>query len=158
MNRKIWISVIVLIILFLVGGAYYSDKKAEKIDYSADRQKAIDEILNQPTITIFAKHQFKNGEHTFLGTLEIPNPCYLYDAEVKKSAEVTEIALSYKLDPAKSADVCAEVITEKTFKVKFEGTEDENIVMTLNGEIVKLNQFEIDPEENIEDADIFIKG
>jgi hypothetical protein len=158
MNRKLWISVVTLIILLLVGAAFYSDKKAENIDYSAERQKAIDEIINQPTITINTKHQYKNGEHIFLGFLEVPTPCYTHNVEVKKSPEITEIAVTYTEDLSKTTDVCIQVISERTFKISFAGEEDENIIMTLNGEIVKLNQFEIDPEEKIEDADIFIKG
>lgn len=158
MNKKIWISVVALIILLFVGAALYSDKKAQDIDYFNERQKAIDEILNQPTTTINAKHQYKDGQHIYLGYLEVPNPCYTHSVEVKKTEEITEIAVSYEEDLSENSGVCIQVISERTFKISFAGEDDENIIMTLNGEIVKLNQFEIAPEEKIEDADIFIKG
>ncbi|HRY30924.1 MAG TPA: hypothetical protein P5328_00835 [Candidatus Paceibacterota bacterium] len=158
MSKKLSIIVAVVVILAFTAVAIYSQERADKIDYSLERQKALDEVSNRPNITVNTKHQYKDGRHIYLGYLEVPSPCYSHNVEIKKSEEITEIAITYQEDPSAKSENCIQMITEKTFKVSFEGAEDEDIIATLNGETVNLNQFEIDPDEDIEEADIFIKG
>ncbi len=158
MNKKISFGVAVLIIAAFSFVLFYVNQKADKIDYSTERQKALEEAASRPSITIDTKHQYKDGKHIYFGYLEVPSPCYTHNVEIKKLPEITEIAITYSEDKSNDSKVCAQVITQKTFKVSFEGRIDEDIIATLNGETVNLNQFEIDLDENIDNADIFIKG
>jgi len=157
MSKKLSIVIVVLILLVFVGAAIYTNHKAKTIDYSSERQQAIEEAESRPDVTINTKHQYKNGQHIYVGTVEIPGGCYSAGVEVKKSADITEIALNYK-DVSVPSQKCDDEVQERKFKVAFEGSEDEEIIATLNGEAVNLNIFEVDPDENIDETDIFIKG
>lgn len=160
MNKKN-IIIVVIIILVFGGIAFYTSKKADRVEFSEERKQAIEDAIKRPVITINAKHQYRNGEHTFLGSFEIPTPCHSYNAEVIKreagdgsDEPVTEIALSYQ----STDQVCTEVIAEREFKVSFEGEQDDNVIATLNGELVNFNIFEVGPDEDISEIEIFIKG
>ncbi|HMP67135.1 MAG TPA: hypothetical protein PKA60_00090 [Candidatus Paceibacterota bacterium] len=157
MNKKISIAVLALLVLILIGAAVYSSQKNKKIDYNSDRQQVLDDLINRPTETITVKQQYKNGNYTVIGSFEVPTPCYSYNAEVIKKDGITEIAITY-FDNSNPDTMCAQVISEKLFRVDFEGAPGENIVATINGEIVNLNVFEIGPDEIIENIELYIKG
>lgn len=154
MNKKTSLWIAIIIILILIGVAIYSSQKAKKIDYSSERNKAIEEVVQRPAITLNAKHQYRDGEHTFLGTLELPSPCHTYNAEVIPGEELTEIALTYEA----SNQLCAQVITERQFRVSFSAEEEVDVIATLNGETVNLNIFDVGPDEDLSEVEIFIKG
>lgn len=157
MNNKKTIWFIIMVLVF--GGiSFYTSHKADNVDFTEERQDAIEKAIQRPTITINTKHQYKDGEHIFLGSFEVPSPCYSHNAEVIKEDEsgITEVALSYNLK--ESDEICAQVIDEREFKVVFEGDLDDDIIATLNGEVVNFNVFEISPDEDISEVEIFIKG
>jgi len=152
MNNKILWSLVLLVAIILIGAYVYNKDKVKKIDES--RNQAITDQVQRPSITINAKHQFKDGQHLFVGLVELPNPCYKITTEVEKSTNETILNINY----ASTSEICAEVITEKEFRISFEGKIDENVIAKLNGEIVNLNIFEVDPNKNIDEIKIFNKG
>lgn len=156
MSNKIWTTVVIIILLILAGAAVFSQKKADNID--TNREEVMEEAFQRPEITINAKHQYKNGQHNFIGTVELPTPCHQLDSEVIKGEEVTEIALTISNPDEDSGGVCAQVITDKNFQVIFDGEENENIIATLNGEAVNLNIFEVPEDQEMENVEIFLKG
>jgi len=153
MDKKIWFSVLVAIAVLFIGVYLFLDNKNNQ-EFSNDRQDAIEDAIQRPTVTINTKHQYKDGTHAFIGTIEVPTPCHSHNAEVVKRDDVTEIALSYKTD----SEICAQVIEERNFRVDFEGSAEENIVATLNGLLVNLNVFEVPDNQSIGDFEILIKG
>jgi len=161
MNKKNWIILVLLIFALLIGVIFHNMYKANKLDQQAvDRQQAIEDVLQHSNITINTKHQYRDGVHTFLGTFETPTPCYSYNTKVLEKDGFKEIAISYQEthDETGEAVICAQVITERQFKVSFEGSETDDVVATLNGVLVNLNIFEVGEDENIEDVEIYIKG
>lgn len=158
MNKKISVAILILIVIIFGVAAFFANQKSKNTDFSTDRQDAINDIISRPQITLTAKHQYKNGQHNFVGTFEVPSPCYEDKTEViKKPDNSTEIAITFS-EKNNSELVCAQVITERQFKVSFAGNEDDEIFASINGEIVNFNLFEIDSDENIDDAEIYIKG
>jgi len=158
MNKKISILVAFIIIVVLGAVMVYTIKKADNVNKELNqRQQAIEEARTRPTITINTKYQFKDGTHTFVGIVEVPTPCYTDNIEVIKTETETILAISYA-DGSSEDSVCANVIEERPFRVSFKGVRDENILATLNGELVNLNIFEVGLDKDIDDIDLFIKG
>ena len=156
MDKKTWISVVVLIIIVFVGAVIYSNQKIKDLDQDLkDREQSLEEALQRPSITINTKHQFRDGAHTFVGLIELPASCYSHDVDVVEGDEITEIALTYEKE---EGQVCDEVIKQQEFRITFEAAEDADIIATINGELVNFNVFEVGPDENIDEIDIFIKG
>lgn len=161
MNKKNWVALVLAIILLLIGVIFHNKYRANKVETSDDnRQQAIEDIVQRSNTTINTKYQYKNGTHTFLGTFETPTPCYSYSVNKKEDNDIKEIAITYQQmhDETGEAIVCEEVITNRQFKISFEGGIDDEIIATLNGEVVNLNIFEVGENENIEDIDIYMKG
>ena len=154
MTNKTWITIVVIIIVVLGGVAIYNFTRTPDVDVQSNRDQALREEAERSDVTVTAKHQYKDGTHTYLGSFDIPSPCHAYNAEVVDHEDSTEIALSY----SETDEVCAQVITEREFKVSFEAPEEEPVYMTLNGEVVDINQFDVPADANIDEIDIFNKG
>jgi hypothetical protein len=160
MNKRNFIILSLIIIVFLVFAVIYTSQKANKIDTNADRQQAIEDLNNRPDITITAKHQYKDGQHIYLGTFEVPTDCHVHEVNlVNDGGPMVEIAITYSEPEGEDApEACIQKIEEREFLVKFEGPFEQEAIVTLNGDAVNLNIFEVNASENIEDIDISVKG
>ncbi len=82
-------------------------------------------------------HQFKDGVHTYTGSVEAPTPCYaVAGAAVVKESYPEQVDI--KLEMRDTGGVCAQVITAKTFKVSFEASERPVVRGFINGTPVLL--------------------
>ena len=152
--RKAFVYLILFIIIVFGSILYYKNQQNQKIEDNYTRDNVIDEVINRPKETINAKYQFKDGRHTLLGTLQLPTPCHNFEVNVIENDSETELSIKI----SSSQDVCIQQITEKTFKVSFEGDEDMLIVALLNGEVVNFNLFEVPKDEDINNVKIDYKG
>lgn len=141
----ILISIAILAIAFMI--------KARVAEAPTPRDEAIQQDEKRYAKTIDVKHQYKNGEHNFVGKIEVPTPCYVAVARVE-NGNTPEL----KIETKDSGEICAQVITDAVFFAKFKGDENQKFIATLNGEPVNLNLFEIDADQDINSVDIFIKG
>lgn len=146
--------IILIIIIAIISLVVWGNKKTDTPQ--SPREEAIEESETRPEITINTKHQYKDGEHIFVGYVNVPTPCNDLSAEIV-DGEVPEIKLTVSLP--KEEEVCAEVITTKEFTVKYKSdNRDLKFKSTLNDEKVLLNLFEIEEDEDIYSVDLFIKG
>jgi len=152
MNNKILWGLLLVAAIVLVGAYTYNKEKVKTLEQN--REQAIAQEVQKSSITINAKHQFKDGQHLFVGLVELPNPCHMITTSVERVVDETIVNINY----ASSSEVCTEVISEKEFRISFAGKSDENIIAKLNGEIVNLNIFEVAADKNIDDVKIFNKG
>lgn len=155
MNNKILIWVVVVALVFFGVTIALKNNQAEQINFENDRENAIEKEVQRPEKTITSKYQYRDGKHIFVGNVVLPSPCHSYNAEVKDTDGSKEIVITIS-NPVDEA--CAAVITERNFKVEFEGPEDQEIFASLNGEVVNLNIFTIPEDEDINDIEIFFKG
>lgn len=157
MNKKIWTIIIVLIFIGLISVIIFNNSKTEKIDNSnKEREEAINELVKKPEITLITKHQYKDGVHTYIGEFETPTPCYSYNAEIKESGDQKVIELTYS--PEENSETCIQVVDTKTFNISYEGPADDEVIATLNGEVVNLNIFEVPDDQDISTYEVMIKG
>jgi len=152
MNNKFLWGALLVIALVSVSAYLYNKDKQKTIDQARD--EAITDQVQRPEITLNTKHQFKDGQHIFVGLVELPNPCYKVTTEAIKDQNETVLNINY----ASTSEVCAEVVTSKEFRISFEGKADETIIAKLNGELVNLNIFEIPLDKNIDEVKVYNKG
>jgi hypothetical protein len=150
-NKFLWGSLLVVAIVLV--GAYLYNKDKQEI-FEQEREQAIQEEVERPSVTVNVKHQYKDGTHIVVGFVELPTPCYEIKTAVEKNERETTLNINYE----SVGEMCAQVITQKEFRISFEGTVDENIIAKINGELVNLNIFEIGSNKNIDEVDIFNKG
>ena len=157
MNKKqiIWSVIILVIIVLLV--LITTTIRGEN---PGAREEINQESENRAELTINAKHQYKDGEHAFVGVLELPSPCHSFNAgivDAKNEDSMPEIELSIN-DPAEG-EVCIQVVTERTWKVTYPSDDPElEFSASLNGEAVNLNLFEVPADQDIDTVELFIKG
>lgn len=155
--QKTTITIIGVIVLILIAAALYASFTT-KTTVPTDREQAIKNDENEPDTTINVKHQYKDSEHAFVGLLDLPTPCHSFNAEVQSSENNHRANIALTITPPAEGVMCAQVIAPKTFKVTHKGAEDMPFTATLNGEIVKLNVFEVGEDEDIDTVELFIKG
>jgi len=153
MNNKIlWISFLVIAVLLVV--AYSLNKDKQKNLVEEERQTLLEQELQKPSITLNTKYQFKDSKHTFVGSIELPTPCHTISSQIVKEGEQIILDIQTKTD----AEMCAQVVTSKEFRITFDGNAEDQIIARLDGELVNLNITEVDPSKNIDDVKIFYKG
>lgn len=152
-KTTMWVLVAIIGIVGIAAIIYTTTRPVTPTAPTA-REEAQAQDAALPTKTIQVKHQYKDGVHTFMGVVETPTPCYDITTVVLPG-EVPEIKIMTK---AQADTMCAQVITEKQFTVRFTGPEDTQFLTTVDNEPVNMNQFDIDPDVDIETVEILIKG
>lgn len=151
-----WKRIIIIAVLIgaLVTLSLLFDKYTNKVeapDFTEEEQ--IDENI----IPLTVRHQYKDGAHTFVGDLELPSPCHAYNAFIEDGEKENIKNIIVEITEPKE-EVCAQVITNVTFRVSVEGSEDLQFKAFVNGEARRLNIFDLEPEVDIDQFELFIKG
>jgi hypothetical protein len=156
-NKKIVIGILVALALVLVGYGFYRSMNPSLPDLTPPPEEQVPPTRDYPEEIINAKHQYKNGVHTYGGEFELPTPCdtLSYDV-VKDVANPSNVELNFKTVP--SSTVCAQVLTPKSFKVSFEGPEKIALTVTRDGKSVKFNLFEVPVNQDFDSFTLQIKG
>ena len=68
MNNKILWGLLLVAAIVLVGAYTYNKEKVKTLEQN--REQAIAQEVQKSSITINAKHQFKDGQHLFVGLVE----------------------------------------------------------------------------------------
>lgn len=147
------VFIAIIVIVLIAGAVLYTSKKDEPQN-PTPREEAQEEAV-RPTQTINVKHQYKDGTHVFAGTVETPTPCYDIEAVVLPG-DVPEIHITTKQQ--EGVEMCAQVVSEKSFKVSYTAPESTQFLATVNDEPVNMNQFDIDADVDIDTVEILLKG
>ena len=112
---------------------------------------------NDLLLTLDVKRQYEDGVYTFAGQISVPTPCHTISSEViaiENSVYVIEITTS-----APNQDVvCAQVITQKDYKVSFEAPENTDVRAFVDGVEYRINNFDVPAGFDIDEFDLRIKG
>lgn len=156
-TRTILIITVVIIIIIFTGVTLTKESPESSL-----RETMIEELEEKPEETLSVKHQYKDGEHVFVGTIDLPTPCHSYNSEIiAEEAEGGENMPEIKITISEpNADIiCAQVIAEHDFKVTYKSDDpDLKFKATINGILVNLNIFEVSPQDNIDTIELFLKG
>jgi hypothetical protein len=150
-NTRI-IAVVGLFALIATGLFMYTlvSAPAEE-DVSTPQEQATENL----DILITAKHQYREGTHTVVGTVGVPTRCHRLITEpfLLENGSVVEIRFTTLMEGAE----CPREEYDVPFKVPFEAREDVRIQATWDGVPVRLNLINVGPDESL-DGDIYIKG
>lgn len=150
---KIIISVVILVLVVV----YFVVKMPINSDKDATNETNTDQVV-EPMEIIHVKHQYKNGIHTFAGDLIVDNDC---STGLNSKVEDTEDGplLVFETVKALADTPCTrEAFKTYPFKLFHTSSEDTAYSATVNGTPVRLNLYEISPDEDIDEVDLFIKG
>lgn len=101
----------------------------------AVKQKIIQAPVPPTIEKITAFHRFKDGVHSLLGTVVLPNPCYKLTYKVEPTPkQPEEVMLSFM---AKDSDgVCVQTLDDRAFEISFKASENVVISARVNGQDV----------------------
>ncbi len=158
-NKKGITVAVAIVVLVLIGIAFYSLYKndsstntAPLADNSAPSQSTLAQIVT-------VKHQYKDGTHTYAGTIDLPTPCQRLTQSVVKDPTIkNKFTIAFVVSNDPDSTVCAQVVTSRQFKVSFAGPQNAIVGATLNGQALQWNVFDVGPNENLDSFQINIKG
>ena len=79
-------------------------------------------------------HQYKKGAHVYIGTVTTPTPCYEVSAEaIVRESYPEQVTIDVTITPPGSDVICIQVISEKKFKVAFQGSQEAVVEVRVNG-------------------------
>ncbi len=151
--KKTIITIVSLIVLLTVVlyGYEFIFKKPVITSPTIDQNEEI------PLQALDVKEQYIDSEYTFVGRIPVPTPCHTLVSKVQPTAPgVFQIQVT--ITPPAQGIMCAQVVTDKDFKVSFDAPEGIEVTALLNGVVYDLNRFIIPEGENIDTFELFIKG
>lgn len=153
-KRNIIIGAVIVVVLLIIGFyAMYKKNPIEETYIPTDDQTAEQGYV----VPLNVKHQYKDGKHTYAGTIDLPTPCHSVTTKANKDAtDAKKFTIDFTTKT--TGDVCAQVITTRGFKVSFEGPRDAMVSARLDGKEIRLNVFEVGANEDLDNFNIDIKG
>lgn len=148
-----WIVGVVVIVLLALGIYWLATPNAPKTTDTNTPPTTQDDYVQMVNV----KHQFKDGRHVYVGEIDLPTPCHNLTSGYSKDANSTT-AYTLVFTSVSTADMCAQVVTSKPFKVSFEAMPQIVISGTLNGKKLRLNLFEVPANQDLNSFNINIKG
>lgn len=145
------IIAIVVIALIVIG---YGVTKSLFTSAPSEVASTTEQLPVEEMRIVTAKHQYKNGIHTYAGEIVMPTPC---DALAWTVATTSDNAL-ISFTTTSPTDPCAQVITSQRFKVSFRGSASTTVQATLNNAPVRFSVIEAGSDENLDNFEIYIKG
>jgi len=130
-NKK-WILIFAIAIVIILFITVFGDVFSK----TEDKNKKQTPVVN----LITAVHSFKSGLHDYTGKIMLPNPCYILsvDAVVRESFP-EDITIRFTIQEEKRDKVCAQVLTEKGFRIIFQASIEANVHAVVNDIPVQLN-------------------
>lgn len=151
-NKKGWIIGIVVVLLALAVYWLMSPSTPAAND-TAQVPATQDEYVQMVNV----KHQYKDGRHVYVGEINLPTPCHTLASTYAKDANSTT-AYTLIFTSSSTAEMCAQVVTSKPFKLSFAAIKDIVVSGTLNGKKLRLNLFEVPSNQDLDSFDVNIKG
>lgn len=157
-SKKTIIGVVVVIILIVLG-VYYANRTPSSEYTNTSSTDTSSQVSNNNDYVqlVNVKHQYKNGTHTYAGTIDVPTPCHTLTSSVGNDAS-SPLAYTLLFTSTASSQPCAQKVTAKPFKISFAGPKTITISGTLNGKKLRLNIFELRADQDIDSYDMYIKG
>ncbi len=151
MKNKI-ITIVALVVLLAV--SIYGYEMVFKKPLVESPSQETEEVV-MPTLDI--KEQYDKGSYTYAGTIQVPTPCHTIGARAMSVGD-NVYAINITVAAPATGVMCAQVITDKEYKVTFAAPMDAMVKAYINGVEYKINPFVVPAGQNIDDFDISIKG
>ena len=157
--KKILSIIILIVLLVVVAMMFFGVKKQkEQVVKITERERVSEEQQVESRDSITVKHQFRNGMHTYVGSIDIPSPCHTAEISTQYNSEDNSVLVDMVVKPPVADAVCAQVITPTPFEITFDAPENAEVFFMLNGDMLIVNQYEVPPAQNIDSVDLYFKG
>jgi hypothetical protein len=104
----------------------------------------------EQAVTLY--HQGSGGNHTYRGTIMLPTPCHSLETGTEIEKKLPE-NVTINITTTSSAEMCAQVISSKTFTVSFSADDEHAVLLRVNGTLVPTTVVEgMPPVESINTA------
>jgi hypothetical protein len=146
----IW-TIVALIVV--AGGVYFLTMPNKSDDMTNVPVPGSDYYVS----VVQVKHQFKNGQHTYVGSIDLPNACYRLDSDIQTIANTDSAKINLSTY-TNNEEMCAQVVTSRSFRLTLDDTRKLVVTGMLNGKPMELNIFEVPADQDIDAFEINIKG
>lgn len=134
MNQQRALLVLVFIALGILLLAFFYTRDAKRDgDLPANNINTELPTTNEATATI-TKRTYQSGTHAWEGSVSLPTPCARLETPTVTVAESYPEQVRISLVSIPSADICAQVVTERTFTVSFQAIEDATVSINLDSQ------------------------
>lgn len=158
MDKKSIILVVSLFILIVAGMFIFAYMKKTEISQTPPPVAEEEVVVPYPQITrINATQYIIDGEHTFVGEIELPTPCDLLQVSSSVQESLPEqIVLDFAV--INNAEMCAQVMTMQRFMVTASASDEATVRAMFMGRAVELNLTPAPAGETPDEFELFIKG
>lgn len=143
----------IIVLVVIAGGLYFLSTSSKSGDSANSPVPGSDYYVSEVQV----KHQYKNGQHIYVGSLDLPSTCYKLDFDIQTIPETDSAQINLSTF-TNSEEVCTQVVTSKTFRLTLDDTRKLIVTGMLNGKPVELNIFEVPANLDIDAFEINIKG
>jgi hypothetical protein len=165
MDKKSTYIIVAIVVVAFVGLGYVYFRGAgisnlpesEKGTLDWASKPAVKTDTDPSVMVLNAKHAFSAGKHTIVGDVALPNPCTILETNPIVQTDMKKVLVDF-VATQKTDEVCAQVVTNARFKVEFEANKDAEIDANYNGESAVLNLIEARAGEDLDNAELYIKG
>lgn len=157
-SKKSMAIIIAIIVIILIGaGFYFSYKKSGVQNTTTEDQIPLKggSSSSYQVTSINARHQYKNGKHIYVGVIDLPTPCHTVSVAAVP-AGMGKYTL--KFTTSTTDEICAQVITPRSFRVEFTAPKTVTVDATLDGKSITFNVLEVKEGEDIDKVDFNDKG
>lgn len=162
MEKRTIILLVVLLLVVVAGMFAFSYFQRQAIDETdvefiedVDGQVAGDGAFGIQRIEV--KRFYENGTHTLVGEVTLPTPCHDLSVDTLIRESMPE-QVSINLTTETTAEMCAQVLTNRRFQVEVAVDRMASFNANLNGVPVELNIVEALPGETLDNIEDFFKG
>mgnify|MGYP003394096470 FL=1 len=151
-----FLGIAALVILVVIGAVYFSTRDSAPVSTGEPNPNGNGSVLPAEIQTITVEHAFKDGTHIVAGNVTVPTPCDSLDVKTRIMESFPEQVI-LDFETTNSGEICAQVLSDRRFKLDFKASEKATIRATMNGNPANLVLIPATYEDLLE-FDIFIKG
>ncbi len=158
MKKGVFIFVVLLIIsiLFIIFSLLKFQKNNKLEPVSREEVQNITE--EEPFESLVVKHQYKDNKHIFVGDLQLPTPCHEFEVKIEDTNDPNIKNINFFTKQNNEQETCAQIVTPKAFRIEYTGPENLEFKAFIDKIPRRLNIFNLAPDVDIDEFELFIKG
>jgi hypothetical protein len=149
-HTKLITWLIIAIVVMMVAYGFYASYSTKPAEPNVTNNTATE--VETPVII---RHQYKNAKHTFIGEINLPDPCYSLSTE---SLTTSKSSYVINLKSKSATGGCITVVTAYPFKTTVAAPKLATFTFTKDGKTFKYKIVEAADSEDLEKFDPYVKG
>lgn len=152
-TQRVLVSLVTVLVVFgIVLFGYSAYSKDGRFSFEKYKKEKIQEENNQPVKNVgnlAMAHFYSDGEHTYLGHIETPTPCYNLSSQVfVEQSKPEQVTMSFVT--VNTAEACIQIISQQVFTFAFSADEEIVVSAILNNKLLNLKITEVSSLEALQ--------